>query len=83
MASRSDMIEWVHKALKDAGGEATILFLAKEIWSEHEAEIRSSGKFLYTWQYDMRWAAHELRKQGRMASAKTTRRGTWALPKYK
>lgn len=73
------MMVWLYKALEDAGGEATILYLAKKIWEEYEHEIRSSDKFLYTWQYDMRWAAFELRKQGRLAPTSATPRGTWAL----
>ena len=75
------MMEWICKALEKTGGEATILYLAKEIWAAHEYEIRASGKLLYTWQYDMRWAAFQLRKDGRMAPAAATPRGAWALKK--
>ena len=81
MATRLDMMDWLQKLLKKSGGEATILYLAQEIWADYEHEIRSSGKFLYTWQYDMRWAAYELRKQGKLAPADTTPKGTWALTK--
>lgn len=73
------MMDWLCDELAIIGGEATILYLAKEIWAKHGDEIQASGKFLYTWQYDMRWAAHELRKAGRMAPASSTPRGTWAL----
>jgi hypothetical protein len=72
-------MDWVLEELRKAGGKATILYLAKEVWSQHEREIRASGKLLYTWQYDMRWAAHELRKQGKLAPATSTQRGSWAL----
>lgn len=72
-------MDWILDELANAGGEATILHLAMEVWAKHEREIRASGKLLYTWQYDMRWAAHELRKRGKLAPATSTQRGRWAL----
>ena len=79
MAMRSDLVDWIEAALRDNGGEATIVEVAKAIWSSHEDELRDSGDLFYTWQYDMRWAALKLRKAGRLAEAADGRRGLWAL----
>lgn len=38
--------------------------VAKYIWDNYEVEIKLSGNLLYTWQYDARWAATEMRKEG-------------------
>ena len=45
------------RCVKRNGGSAGIVEICKHIWQFHEAEIRNSGDLLYTWQYDMRWAA--------------------------
>ncbi|RBI82912.1 hypothetical protein DRV85_17205 [Rhodosalinus halophilus] len=79
MANRADLVAWVENALHALGGEATIVDVAKHLWSEHEDELRRSGDLFYTWQYDMRWAALKLRKDGKLADANRSKRGTWAL----
>jgi hypothetical protein len=66
MATRHDLEDWVYRAVKSLGGEAKLIEVAKHLWAEHESELRSSGDLFYTWQYDMRWAADRLRKQGKM-----------------
>ncbi|RLP28342.1 hypothetical protein [Mesorhizobium sp. YM1C-6-2] len=78
MATKGDLVDWVVEALKAAGGAGTLLYVAKYIWEHHEKELRSTDLF-YTWQYDMRWAATELRKRGTMVPAETDRRGKWTL----
>lgn len=79
MGMREDMMEWVLQELRGAGGKASVLQLAKLIWERHEQEIRASGDALYTWQYDMRWAAWKLRKQGQLAAAGASPKGIWSL----
>ena len=78
MATKGDLVDWVRDALKSAGGTATILYVAKYIWKHHENELKQTDLF-YTWHYDMRWAATELRKKGVMVSAEEDRRGKWTL----
>ncbi|CAM5512426.1 hypothetical protein MAUB1S_08553 [Mycolicibacterium aubagnense] len=78
MATKGDLVEWVRDALVAAGGGATILFVAKHIWEHHESELRANDLF-FTWHYDMRWAATELRKRGVMVAAEDDRRGKWTL----
>lgn len=66
-------------ALEYYGGVATILEVAEFIWTNYEKDLRSSGDLFYSWQYDMRWAATSLRKDGLMLDAADCERGTWAL----
>jgi hypothetical protein len=49
------------------------------LWKKHEPELRKSGDLFYTWQYGMRWAATELRKQEIMVLADSSERGKWEL----
>lgn len=79
MATKSDLIDWVRDALLSNGGAGTIIFVAGHIWANHEQELRNSGPLFFTWQYDMRWAATNLRKRGLMVSAENDRRGKWTL----
>jgi hypothetical protein len=79
MASREDLQDWVTAALKELGGRASIANIARQIWTSHEMELRSSGELFYTWQYDMRWACTKLRALGRIRSADTSKRGEWVL----
>ena len=78
MATKGDLVDWVRAALRDAGGAASILFVAKHIWDHHQTDLKRTDLF-YTWQYDMRWAATELRKRGLMVAAADDRRGKWTL----
>jgi hypothetical protein len=50
------MTDWVVEALQALGGSGAILDIARHIWNNHEADIRTSGDFLYEWQYELRWA---------------------------
>lgn len=66
MATREDLKQWVLTAIHQAGGSSSLIEVARHIWQHHEAELRASGDMFYTWQYDMRWAATALCKEGRM-----------------
>jgi hypothetical protein len=68
MASKVDLRDWVFNAVKAKGGKATIVDVAEHIWANHESDLRKSGSLFYTWQYDMRWAAQDLRRVGKFAS---------------
>lgn len=75
---RELLLDWVEEAVRSLGGKARVIDVSKEIWSTHENEIRNAGDLFYTWQYDMRWAALRLRKNGILAPAdKRTR--AWVL----
>ncbi|MDE3079360.1 MAG: hypothetical protein KGI94_04975 [Paracoccaceae bacterium] len=75
MATKADLEMWVLEAVKKHGGEASVLTVAKEIWANHANELKASGDLFYTWQYDMRWAAQNLRSAGNL----TLNGRNWAL----
>lgn len=77
MITKDDLKTWVARALHDLGGEAVIVDVAKWIWDRHESDLRASGSMFYKWQYEMRWAAQALVKEGKLN--KTSERGVWKL----
>lgn len=64
MRNKKILEDWVYKAIKANSGSATIVEVAKYIWSQYQTELANSGDLFFTWQYDMRWAAQNLRKAG-------------------
>jgi len=58
------MMPWIIDCLKSRGGGGWPKDVAKYVWENHESEIKLSGDILYTWQYDLRWAAQKLRDNG-------------------
>jgi len=79
MATKADLIDWIQEGLIALGGKSEIVPLCQEIWSKHGTEIQRSGELFYTWQYDMRWAATTLRRQGKIVDADNSPRGVWEL----
>ena len=66
MVTRDSMTIWVLEALEAQGGKGWPREVAKYIWDHYEKELRDSGDMLYTWQYDVRWAAQYLRNEGKL-----------------
>ena len=64
MINREHMTEWIIECLKSRGGKGWPRDVAKYVWENHKDELKVSGKMLYTWQYDLRWAAQKLRNSG-------------------
>lgn len=79
MSIKSDLAIWIVDALRATGGSASLLDVCKHIWREHEVELRQSGDAFYTWQYDVRWVAHRLRRQGVLKTVEVSPRGVWEL----
>lgn len=77
MVVRSVLRDWLIEALHTLGGSASVLDVSKEVWRSHQDDIENSGDLLYTWQYDLRWAATALRKEGLLAM--NERREPWRL----
>ncbi len=78
MATKADLRIWVYDAVHKAGGRATIVEVSKYIWENHERDLRGTDLF-YTWQYDMRWAAQDLRREGKFASIPTSEKRRWEI----
>jgi len=70
---------WIREAFENYNGNASIVEICKFIWEKHGCELRNAGNLFYTWQYDIRWAAVKLRKNGIMKSAKESKKGIWEL----
>ncbi|EKT4489722.1 hypothetical protein [Shewanella algae] len=64
MAKREDMKDWILTCLKARGGKGSPRDVSKYVWEHYEHELRQSEDLLYTWQYDIRWAAQKLRNDG-------------------
>lgn len=79
MATKHDVTDWVASALRRLGGSASLVEVARDLWTHHESELRSSGDLFYTWQYDMRWSANVLRRTGIMEAAEVSPPGVWQL----
>jgi hypothetical protein len=71
--------EWVVEALSANGGRATLIEVCRHIWRYHEDDLWESGDLFYSWQYDVRWAATDLRQQGVMRAQHESPRGVWEL----
>lgn len=71
--------QWVREALVSLGGSGSIIEICQHVWMNHEEDLRDAGDLFYTWQYDMRWAATDLRGQGVMRSAAESPKGIWEL----
>ncbi len=76
MTKKEKLQKWVVDALS-AQGASTVTDVAKHIWIHHEADLKQSGDLLYTWQYDMRWAAQELQDKHVIEKRKSDRK--WQL----
>jgi hypothetical protein len=79
MITREVLIGWVLEALGALGGSGHVPEVAREIWKRHEAELRAAGDLFYAWQYDMRWAAQQLRNSGKLKDVEGRRGLPWTL----
>ena len=79
MATKYDLRNWLVVALEENGGKASIVEACRHLWDNHQDELRASGDLFFTWQYDVRWAATELRQTGIMKPASLSPRGVWEL----
>ena len=73
--TREDLKPIILEALSSPGKRETIAKIAKFVWDNYEKDLRASGDFFYTWQYDLRWAGDGLVKEGKLD--KTSHRGMW------
>jgi len=77
--TRYDLPDILYMSIKDMGGQTNIIDVCKYVWEKYEDDLRHSGDLFYSWQYDIRWAATELRKSERMKAAEISPRGIWEI----
>ena len=79
MVTREILIGWVLEAVSALGGSGHVADVAREIWKRHEMDLGAAGDLFYTWQYDMRWAAQQLRNSGKLKDVHGRRGVPWGL----
>ena len=79
MAGRKDLRNWLIEALKANNGRASIVEVCKYVWEKYENALRRSGNLFFTWQFDIRWVANRLRREGVMRPVQLSPRGIWEL----
>jgi hypothetical protein len=79
MITRESLKKIVVEALKANDGRAYVADVCKYIWDNYESELKNSGRILYTWQYDVRWAAQKLRDNGTLKPVYGNRKKPWEL----
>ncbi len=79
MATKHDLKGWVIEALNAHSGTAHHIDVARHIWNHHRADLEASGDLFFSWQYDMRWAADHLRREGKLMPKPKGDRGPWRL----
>lgn len=76
---RENLKDWVREALGKLGGRASINEVARQIWIDHETDLKGAGDHFFSWQYDMRWAAQQLRDKGVLSVHKQGAKSVWTL----
>ena len=79
MVHREELRDWLIEALKANKDSASIVEVCKYVWDNYENQLRRSGDLFFTWQYDIRWAATQLRKEDIMRAANLSPKGIWEL----
>ncbi|ELW9533473.1 TPA: hypothetical protein N5L55_004553 [Enterobacter roggenkampii] len=79
MVTRESMKQWIILCLQERGGKAWPREVSKYVWDNYEVELRNSGDMLYTWQYEIRWAAQQLRNEGALKPVNKRRDLPWEL----
>ncbi len=71
MITRNALPSILYDILKQFGGSATMMDVFKKFWADNKHKLNEADDIFYTWNYDIRWAATQLRKQGKMKPATT------------
>jgi hypothetical protein len=79
MVTRDSMKQWIIECLQEHNGSAWPREVSKYVWVNYEADLKTSGDILFTWQYDIRWAAQQLRYEGVLKPVNRRRDLPWKL----
>jgi hypothetical protein len=76
MSTKVDLKDYIIEALNGKENrQGSIIEISKYVWNRHQGDLYNGGNIFYTWQYDIRWAATELRRENRLDDG----RGIWRL----
>jgi len=76
---RKDLPDILYDIIDKLGGRAQMMDIFKSFWAKYKHELKETDDMFYTWNYDIRWAATQLRKEKRMKQAET-RENTYGNP---
>ena len=76
--SKNDLPILLEEVLKEMDGNGYILDISKKFWIKYKDNITPNNNLFYTWHYDIRWAATELRKNNIMVRP-DLEKGLWTL----
>jgi hypothetical protein len=76
---KHDFKAWVADALRELGGSATLSQLNKTVWQRRGSAFVMDDELAYSWQYETKRAAEQLRKEGVVVPANESPRGVWSL----
>ena len=79
VVTRESMKQQIIESLKERNGSAWPREVSKYVWDNYEADLNDSGDILYTWQYDIHWAAQQLRYDGILRPVYGRRDLPWKL----
>lgn len=74
---KSDLPNILYDIIRSLGGRADMMTVFEEFWRRYGATLTPPDPLFYTWNYDIRWAATELRKSGKMKSTHLCEKGIW------
>ena len=77
--NKHDLQNIIVNILKNNNNKGDIIYISKCIWKDYSESLKISGDIFYTWQYDFRWAATELRKKNIIKKSKDCKKGIWEL----
>lgn len=81
--TRKDLPNILYQILDELGGRAKMMDVFKSFWTKYKNVLKETDDIFYTWNYDIRWAATQLRKENRMKPAKTKENSHGALESSK
>lgn len=79
MVDEKDLKNFIIESLKEFGGKRHYIAICKWVWKNHQKRLKNSGDLFFTWQYDIRRAATDLRKEGILKQVDNYQKGVWEL----
>ena len=68
---RADLPDILYEILRDLNGRAPMMIVFRYFWNKYGKTLSPEDDMFYTWTYDIRWAATQLRQKDRMKPAST------------